>query len=98
MQQTESFEFEHVSFRFPGAENNAIEDISFTLRPGTVTAMIGSTGAGKSTIVNLIPRFYDVTEGSIKLNGVNLRELDLKELRNQIGLCATKGNFCSLEL
>ena len=88
-------EFEHVSFRFPGAENNAIEDISFTLRPGTVTAMIGSTGAGKSTIVNLIPRFYDVTEGSIKLNGVDLRELDLKELRNQIGLVPQKGTLFS---
>ena len=88
-------EFEHVSFRFPGAENNAIEDISFTLRPDTVTAMIGSTGAGKSTIVNLIPRFYDVTEGSIKLNGVDIRELDLKELRNQIGLVPQKGTLFS---
>ena len=88
-------EFEHVSFRFPGAENNVIEDISFALRPGTVTAMIGSTGAGKSTIVNLIPRFYDVTEGSIKLNGVDLRELDLKELRNQIGLVPQKGTLFS---
>lgn len=88
-------EFEHVSFKFPDAENNVIEDISFTLRPGTVTAMIGSTGAGKSTIVNLIPRFYDVTEGSIKLNGVDLRELDLKELRNQIGLVPQKGTLFS---
>ena len=88
-------EFEHVCFRFPGAENNVIEDISFALRPGTVTAMIGSTGAGKSTIVNLIPRFYDVTEGSIKLNGVDLRELDLKELRNQIGLVPQKGTLFS---
>lgn len=88
-------EFEHVSFRFPGAENDAIEDISFTLKPGTVTAMIGSTGSGKSTIVNLIPRFYDVTGGSIKMNGVDLRELDLGELRSQIGLVPQKGTLFS---
>ncbi len=88
-------EFEHVSFRFPGAENDAIEDISFTLKPGTVTAMIGSTGSGKSTIVNLIPRFYDVTGGTIKLNGVDLRELDLGELRSQIGLVPQKGTLFS---
>lgn len=88
-------EFEHVSFRFPGAENDAIEDISFTLKPGTVTAMIGSTGSGKSTIVNLIPRFYDVTGGSIKMNGVDLRELELGELRSQIGLVPQKGTLFS---
>lgn len=88
-------EFEHVSFRFPGAENDAIEDISFTLKPGTVTAMIGSTGSGKSTIVNLIPRFYDVTGGTIKLNGVDLRELDLGELRSQIGLVPQKATLFS---
>ena len=87
--------FEHVSFRFPGAENDAIEDISFTLKPGTVTAMIGSTGSGKSTIVNLIPRFYDVTVGSIKMNGVDLRELELGELRSQIGLVPQKGTLFS---
>lgn len=88
-------EFDHVSFRFPGAENDAIEDISFTLKPGTVTAMIGSTGSGKSTIVNLIPRFYDVTGGTIKLNGVDLRELDLGELRSQIGLVPQKATLFS---
>ena len=88
-------EFEHVSFRFPVAENDAIEDISFTLKPGTVTAMIGSTGSGKSTIVNLIPRFYDVTGGSIKMNGVDLRELELGELRSQIGLVPQKGTLFS---
>ena len=88
-------EFEHVNFRFPGAENDAIDDISFTLKPGTVTAMIGSTGSGKSTIVNLIPRFYDVTGGTIKLNGVDLRELDLGELRSQIGLVPQKGTLFS---
>ena len=88
-------EFDNVSFRFPGAENDAIEDISFTLKPGTVTAMIGSTGSGKSTIVNLIPRFYDVTGGTIKLNGVDLRELDLGELRSQIGLVPQKATLFS---
>ena len=88
-------EFDNVSFRFPGAENDAIEDISFTLKPGTVTAMIGSTGSGKSTIVNLIPRFYDVTWGTIKLNGVDLRELDLGELRSQIGLVPQKATLFS---
>ena len=88
-------EFEHVNFRFPGAENDAIDDISFTLKPGTVTAMIGSTGSGKSTIVNLIPRFYDVTGGTIKLNGMDLRELDLGELRSQIGLVPQKGTLFS---
>lgn len=88
-------EFDNVNFRFPGAENDAIEDISFTLKPGTVTAMIGSTGSGKSTIVNLIPRFYDVTGGSIKMNGVDLRELELGELRSQIGLVPQKGTLFS---
>lgn len=88
-------EFDNVNFRFPGAENDAIEDISFTLKPGTVTAMIGSTGSGKSTIVNLIPRFYDVTGGSIKMNGVDLRELDLGELRSQIGLVPQKATLFS---
>ena len=88
-------EFDNVNFRFPGAENDAIEDISFTLKPGTVTAMIGSTGSGKSTIVNLIPRFYDVTGGTIKLNGVDLRELDLGELRSQIGLVPQKATLFS---
>ena len=88
-------EFEHVNFRFPGAENDAIDDISFTLKPGTVTAMIGSTGSGKSTIVNLIPRFYDVTGGTIKLNGMDLRELDLGELRSQIGLVPQKATLFS---
>ena len=88
-------EFDHVSFKFPGAENDVIEDINFTLKPGTVTAMIGSTGSGKSTIVNLIPRFYDVTEGAIKLNGVDLRELDLGELRSRIGLVPQKGTLFS---
>ena len=62
--------FDHVSFRYPGADENVIHDISFTARPGETTAIIGSTGSGKSTLVNLIPRFYDVTEGSITLDGV----------------------------
>ena len=56
-------EFNHVSFRYPGAEEDVLHDISFTAKPGETTAIIGSTGSGKSTLVNLIPRFYDVTEG-----------------------------------
>ncbi|MDY6037667.1 MAG: ABC transporter ATP-binding protein [Eubacterium sp.] len=86
-----TIEFKNVSFKFPGAEKNVLEDISFILEPGTVTALIGSTGSGKSTIVNLIPRFYDVTEGSIEFNGIDLRNLDLKQLRDQIGLVPQKG-------
>ena len=66
--------FDHVSFRYPGADENVIHDISFTARPGETTAIIGSTGSGKSTLVNLIPRFYDVTEGSITLDGVDIRQ------------------------
>ncbi len=78
-------EFQKVSFRYPGAEENALTDISFTANPGQPTAFIGSTGSGKTTLVNLIPRFYDVTEGRILIDGVDIRQLPQYELREKIG-------------
>lgn len=83
--------FSHVSFRYPKANENALSDIDFTAEPGKVTAIIGSTGCGKSTLVNLIPRFYDVTEGSITIDGEDIRNLSLKELREGIGFVPQKG-------
>ncbi|MCD8110664.1 MAG: ABC transporter ATP-binding protein/permease [Clostridiales bacterium] len=83
--------FDHVTFSYPGAENPVLKDISFTAKPGTTTAIIGSTGCGKSTLINLIPRFYDVTEGSIRLDDVDIREISQKKLRDQIGLVPQKG-------
>lgn len=84
-------EFSGVSFCYPGAEEEVLHDISFTARPGETTAVIGSTGSGKSTLINLIPRFYDVTEGSIKVDGVDVREASLEELRRRIGYVPQKG-------
>lgn len=83
--------FEDVSFRYPGADENAIQDISFTAEPGKTTAIIGSTGCGKSTLLNLIPRFYDVTEGRIKVDGVDIREITQHKLRDLIGYVPQKG-------
>ena len=83
--------YDHVSFRYPGADENVIHDISFTARPGETTAIIGSTGSGKSTLVNLIPRFYDVTEGSITLDGVDIRNVSQHELREKLGYVPQKG-------
>ena len=83
--------FEHVSFRYPGADGNVLEDITFTAKPGETTAIIGSTGSGKSTLVNLIPRFYDVTEGSIMLDGVDIRKVSQHELREKLGYVPQKG-------
>ena len=83
--------FDHVSFRYPGADENVIHDITFTARPGETTAIIGSTGSGKSTLVNLIPRFYDVTEGSITLDGVDIRNVSQHELREKLGYVPQKG-------
>lgn len=87
--------FDNVSFSYPGAEMNALENISFTAEPSKTTAIIGSTGCGKSTLINLIPRFYDVTEGSITIDGVDVRELTKAELRKQIGLVPQKGTLFS---
>ncbi len=84
-------EFKDVSFRYGGAENDALEHISFVARPGETTAIIGATGAGKSTVLNLIPRFYDVTAGEITLDGVDIRKLAQKELRQAIGYVPQKG-------
>ncbi len=84
-------EFEHVSFAYPGAEENVLNDISFTAGKGQTVAFIGSTGSGKSTLVNLIPRLFDVTEGSIRVDGVDVREMELKELRGKLGYVPQKG-------
>ncbi|MCR5753371.1 MAG: ABC transporter ATP-binding protein/permease [Acetatifactor sp.] len=83
--------FENVSFAYSGAEDLALENISFTARPGETTAIIGSTGCGKSTLLNLIPRLYDVTEGRITLDGIDIRELSQHKLRSVIGLVPQKG-------
>ena len=83
--------FEHVSFRYPGAEEDVLHDITFTAKPGETTAFIGSTGCGKSTLVNLIPRFYDVTEGKITIDGQDVRNLTQHELRDKLGYVPQKG-------
>lgn len=83
-------EFDHVTFRYPGAENAALSDISFTARSGETTAIIGGTGSGKTTLLSLIPRFYDVTEGSVRVNGTDVRELRQEELRSKIGFVPQK--------
>ena len=83
--------FHDVSFSYPNAEENALEHLSFTAKPGETTAFIGSTGSGKSTLVQLILRFYDVTQGSITLDGVDIRNLTQKELRAQVGFVPQKG-------
>lgn len=83
--------FEHVSFHYPGAEEDVLHDITFTAKPGETTAFIGSTGCGKSTLVNLIPRFYDVTEGKITIDGQDVRDLTQHELREKLGYVPQKG-------
>ena len=83
--------FNHVSFCYPGADEDVLEDITFTAKPGETTAIIGSTGSGKSTLVNLIPRFYDVTSGDITLDGVDIREVKQHELREKLGYVPQKG-------
>lgn len=82
--------FDRVTFRYPGAETPVLSDISFAARPGEVTAVIGGTGSGKSTLVNLIPRFYDVTEGSIRVNGVDSQDVPQEELRSKISFVPQK--------
>ncbi len=84
-------EFKNVSFRYPDADTEILEDINFTAESGKTTAIIGSTGSGKSTVVNLIPRFYDVTGGELLVDGVNVKDLSQKELRDAIGFVPQKG-------
>lgn len=88
-------EFKNVSFKYPDAEEDVIKNVSFTAKPGETTAIIGSTGAGKSTIVNLIPRFFDVTEGEILVDGVNIKEVKQSDLRAVIGYVPQKGTLFS---
>jgi ATP-binding cassette subfamily B protein len=88
-------EFRQVSFRYPGADEDVLHDITFTARPGQTTAFIGSTGSGKSTMVNLIPRFYDVTGGAILVNGRDVRQVTQHDLREKIGYVPQKGNLFS---
>jgi ATP-binding cassette subfamily B multidrug efflux pump len=90
-----TIEFRHVSFRYPGAEEDVLHDISFVARPGQTTAFIGSTGSGKSTIVSLIPRFYDVTEGAILVDGTDIRQVTQHDLRDKIGYVPQKGTLFS---
>lgn len=84
-------EFKNVSFRYPGAEEDVLQNISFTAKPGETTAFIGSTGSGKSTLISLIPRFYDASEGEILVDGINIKEVSQIELRNKIGYVPQKG-------
>ena len=88
-------EFRHAGFRYPDAESNALTDIDFTARPGQTTAIIGGTGSGKSTLIQLIPRFYDVTEGQILVDGIDVRDLTQHALREKIGLVPQKGMLFS---
>jgi len=88
-------EFRNVSFRYPGADEDVLHDISFTAQPGQTTAFIGSTGSGKSTIVNLLPRFYDVTAGQILIDGVDIRAVSQHDLRDKIGYIPQKSNLFS---
>ena len=82
--------FEHVSFSYPGAEKPALSDISFTARAGEITAIIGGTGSGKSTLVNLIPRFYEISSGIIRVNGVDIRKVSQDEVRSKLGFVPQK--------
>ncbi len=92
---TGTVEFRHVTFRYPGAEADVLHDINFTAQPGQTTAFIGSTGSGKSTVVNLIPRFYDVTEGEILVDGVDIRQITQHDLRDKIGYIPQKAMLFS---
>jgi len=83
-------EFQDVAFKYPGADDYVLQGITFTAKPGQTTAILGGTGSGKSTIINLIPRFYDVTEGKILMDGVDIREVTQHDLRDKIGYVPQK--------
>jgi ATP-binding cassette subfamily B multidrug efflux pump len=85
-----TLEFEHVTFSYPGAEEPALSDISFSAKPGEITAIIGGTGSGKSTLVNLIPRFYEISSGVIRVNGVDIRKASQDEVRSKLGFVPQK--------
>lgn len=87
--------FDNVSFRYPGADEDVLSDISFSTKPGQTTAFIGSTGSGKSTLIHLVPRFYDVTSGSILVDGVDIRDVKQADLRSRIGYVPQKGMLLS---
>ncbi|MDF2533178.1 MAG: transporter [Clostridia bacterium] len=88
-----TIEFRNVSFKYPGAEEDMLKNLSFKAMPGQTTAIIGSTGSGKTTLINLIPRFYDVTEGQILVDGMDIREITQHELRDQVGYIPQKGSL-----
>lgn len=88
-------EFKDVTFAYPGAEEPVLKDISFTAKPGETTAIIGSTGSGKSTLINLIPRFYDTTKGSVTVDGQDIKDVKLTDLRDKIGYVPQKGMLFS---
>jgi ATP-binding cassette subfamily B protein len=90
-----TIEFRNVSFRYPAAEEDVLHDINFTAQPGQTTAFIGTTGSGKSTIVSLIPRFYDVTEGAVLVDGTDIRQVAQHDLRDHIGYIPQKSNLFS---
>lgn len=86
-------EFKNVNFKYPDAEDYVLSDISFSVKKGETLAIIGATGCGKSTVINLIPRFYDVTEGEVLVDGVNVKDYKQKELRNKIGYVSQKATL-----
>lgn len=94
-EEIHSIEFDHVTFVYPDGEEAVLKDITFTAREGETVAFIGSTGSGKSTLIQLIPRFYDATSGQVKINGIDVRKIDLKVLRDRIGYVAQKANLFS---
>ncbi len=88
-----SIEFDHASFRYPDAEEDVLHDLTFRIEPGQTVGIIGTTGSGKSTVVNLIPRFFDVTNGAIRIGGVDIREVSLHDLRDRIGFVPQQSNL-----
>lgn len=90
---TGSVTFDHVSFRYPGEDTDTLKDISFSIKPGEMVGIVGATGAGKSTLAQLIPRLFDPTEGKVEVGGVDLRQVNEKSLRQTVSLCFAKSNF-----